>query len=228
MPKRFTSKKKPYYKKAYNYATNSSARGDAARRKYYVANISRPMHSTINIFKITIPNSSGTPWKIVSASGGIIADQWQLGGSTLSSAGDWTGVSNLYDMFRLVAAEVTFYPASQATTEATQNYAPLPIYYDPDSVGTVGSPQSAFEYENKKIWDLRTKQTFKTRIPKFDAFSSAQSLTTAGPTVTEGGFADIASPPIFGIIGWYGNLYTGSNTYGYMTLTVIIECKDRR
>lgn len=228
---KYPAKKRSYRKssKPYYYS-RSSAGSTQARRNFYIANIDRPIRATESIFKIPLTNGNTSECFqiLASGSGGAVKQSWNLGGSNLNATNsDFSFVSGLYDQYRIIAAEASFWPVEQA--EATYVISPLVVYYDPDSVNSpAASTMAAMSYENKKIISpgFNAKQNFKTRIPKYNAFNT--SLATGNITCMDDGFVDIAINPYFGCIGWYSDQNTASQNIMFSSCQIILVAKYRR
>lgn len=196
------------------------------RSKYmaHFVNVARPVPAVSQFFVLKLPID-----QVSSSVSGVVGQQY--GTNKLYGTTDWNALSTIYDAFRCVAMCVEFFPATQASGILV--YAPLPVYYDPDSNAAVSSVNAALEYESTKVWDLTKQQKYTYKIPKFNQLS-ADGITGGYSVQGIDGFFDLA--PItstsagynFGIVAWYGTGFGISSIYGNVVVSFLLEFKFRR
>lgn len=141
------------------------------------------------------------------------------GGAYSNAVNDWTNIITLYDQYKVNAIKIVYTPYHPNDTVALQVFKAMYSIIDYDSVNPPANYNQISEYENMKIKNLYMPWTIYYRIPK--------SYGGTGPSVGFGWF-DIANPQANGCIQLYGTGLDASDTYGQLTVTYYVSCKNRR
>lgn len=134
---------------------------------------------------------------------------------------DWTGISSLYDEFRVCAIRMQWIPDVPNDTTATTLYRPLYVYTDFDQVGLSLTDSAAIGYGNMQVKNMCMPWSYYIKIPKMAAYGTSYNA--------QAGYMDTANPPPTGAI--YLSKATGlsnSKVYGTVVLTYYIQALERK
>jgi len=156
-----------------------------------------------------------------SSAGGVIAPVYPF--QNPSSATDWSTSSGLYDEYRVLAMDFTYYPNSTSafnTTQLALAYAPIYCVVDHDSITALATYTAASNYESLKVFDLAKK--FRMTI-KMNGLNINVGSDTS-PVSTEGGFMNVSNPPTTtGSIKLFGTGLSNAAVYGRFILRYRVQ-----
>jgi len=101
--------------------------------------------------------------------------------SSPSTAANWTGLSGVFDEYRVLAFEVWFEPNDQYDLPATTGTVPIFTVLDHDNALVLPSYTVAAQYESVRMHNL--SRPFKRRI-FMSEFAEAQFFNTATPSAS--------------------------------------------
>jgi hypothetical protein len=132
-----------------------------------------------------------------------------------SSATDWSTASGLYDEYRVLAMDFSYYPNATSalpTVELALGYAPVYAVIDHDTNANLTSYGQAANYESLKVFDLVKKFRMTMKMTGLNI----QGGGSGGNNVsTEGGFMNTSLPPVLtGAIKLFGTGFSNASVYG--------------
>lgn len=134
---------------------------------------------------------------------------------------EWTSVASLFDVYKVCAMKIKYFPFAPNDTTATYFYHPMYIVYDPDTTAVLNNSEEAIQYDRCKGVNLYRPFTFYTRVPKV-------ASTGTSTKVFQGGWLDCASPVSVGAIRTIAENLTHSKEYGRILATIYLKAKLRQ
>lgn len=136
---------------------------------------------------------------------------------------DWSGITSLYDQYRVCAVKLKFIPNYPNNTTATTAYAPVYCMIDYDTEAPPGTVADVIQYNNLKVKNLYRPWKLYYKIPK-----STPSVANAPQASVGYGWVDVAKPVQIGAIQLLVNGASISSSYGTIIATYYICAKNRR
>lgn len=135
---------------------------------------------------------------------------------------EFSSIASLFDVYRVCAMKIQFFPYLPNNTSLTTSYAPFYVIYDLDTESPLTSSTDAIQYDRVKLKNLYRPWSFYTRIPKITVSGQHTS------TVFQGGWIDCANPFTVGAIRTFSDNLNQSTTYGKILTTIYLKAKMRQ
>lgn len=197
-------------------------RGRIYRRRKRFSNIRRMVQRDGLITKLRY-----TP-QVQTSVGGVI--QSYFGVRNPSSALDWTGVSALYDFYRIHAVRFQWIPTTPNDVVATRVFHPMYILIDQDDIDNTNftSADVYLQYSNVRIMNLYQPWSIMFKVSKIMSANKYNSGTTGAINGLSTGHFDINTRPDIGIVTWYSSGLTAAAEYGTFIITLYTSFRSRR
>jgi len=134
---------------------------------------------------------------------------------------DFASVAQLFDVYRVCAMKIQFFPSFPNNTSTVTNYRPIYLVYDADTESALTNASTAIQYDNFKVKNLYRPWSFYTRIPKI----ANSALHTS--TIFQGGFIDASDTMTVGAILTFAEGLNVSTNYGKILTTLYLKAKMR-
>lgn len=168
---------------------------------------------------------------VTSSVGGVITNILHANDPSLCT--DFTGISALFDLYKVTCFKLSFYP--QYNVESLNSggigYAPIHVAYDPDDAANpFTSVDATVQYGNRKTFNMFQPWVYKC----FPKASSDNSVNTDGLILVHdkslGPMMDVAFAPSYqkGVVGWYGSGMETSTNFGTLILDYYVTFANRR
>lgn len=146
---------------------------------------------------------------------------------------DWTGMSTLYDYYRVHKVKIQYVPTQPLDTSSVLKYAPLYIVTDQDDTdsGNFTANTVLLQYGNVAIKNLYRPWTYIAKVSNIMSATKINAGTNGPINILRSGHYDVNTRPDNGVCVWRaeGLTNTGTDvTYGKITVTWYCSFKNRR
>lgn len=199
-------KKSGYRKKFRGYRRASRGRGEKGVRYFKVSHVATNFIAT---------DASGN-----------IALKYCINDPSASS--DWASIIALFDLYRVCAFKVKYFPYRPNDVSTSTAYQPLQVCVDFDNISTSAAltVDTNAAYENNKSKNIFMPWSYYVRVPKYSTVH--YSGGTAPLPSQQGGFIENVTIPDTGYIYFNSSNLTASESYGTIKLVWYLKVKNRR